>query len=239
MKLHNIHVHSTYSDGELEPEELIELAEREHLELLGISDHGFTSKLSSALNTKEAIQGYIADLSRLKEYGNGVELKLGLEIDFSIQTGYEPSKLPFDILNKLDYVLFEYVHKYTEIHGWKDRRSIEELLKIRHKLKIPVGLAHNDLQLNFDDEEIAELLSANDIFVEICQSEPLYNVGRNTRDGLDYYELFSPELLEEMEFYRVGVAVGTDVHSGISLSAFGDAYEFIKKHNLSFSKLVQ
>lgn len=45
MKKHNLHTHTTYSDGETTPEQLLDAAKQKGLEIVGISDHAFSTKL--------------------------------------------------------------------------------------------------------------------------------------------------------------------------------------------------
>ena len=115
--------------------------------------------------------------------------------------------------------------------------DISEIIKIRNKLNIPVGLAHNDIQQNYEgkEEQIANQLVHNDLFIELCQSE----AGRNTRCGLDYYHHFSQELIMELANKEVKVVVGTDSHTGASLADFNDVLTFIQKNNLQYHEMVQ
>ena len=251
MKRHNLHIHTTYSDGELSPEEIIDYAKRANLKIIGISDHAFSTKLDEEKQITNCLEDYLIHLKRLKESSNGIELKIGIEIDVSKCFGADPEELPFYILNRFDYVLFEYVDTENEQWGRVGRRDISEIIEIRNQLNIPVGLAHNDLQKNYAGREkyIAAILSKNDIFVELNQSEshPDTGLGRSTRDDSDYYHHFSDELIRQsarrfskwLPFVEnVKFVIGTDSHSGKSISNVDDAYQFIRKNNLSCHKLV-
>lgn len=179
-------------------------------------------------------------LKRVQETSKGIVLKIGIEIDVSKIYGTDPSKLPFDVLNGFDYILFEYVGTEYESWGQVGTRDISEVVRIRKKLRIPVGLAHNDIQQNYDEEEeqITTILADNDIFIELNQSKFGGVIGRNTRKGLDYYHHFSDELLEQLVKKDVRVVCGTDSHDCKNLGELEDVYRFVKENNLSYHSLV-
>ena len=116
-----------------------------------------------------------------------------------------------------------------------DGRDISGIVAVRDRFEIPVGLAHNDLQRNYQGMEakIARILSDNNIFLELCQSRR-----RNIREGLNYYRHFSPELIEALRGNGVKVAVGTDFHRGREIDDFEDAYSFAGENDLEFIDIV-
>jgi len=242
-KLHNMHTHTVYSDGELEPEQLIELAISKKLRILGISDHAFSKKLSEDHQITNKLEKYLKHLTKLKKTSKDIDLKIGIEIDVSKHYGINPSKLPFKILNRFDYILFEYIHTLFESWGEIGFRDTSEIFSIRNKLEIPVGLAHYDLEgrFGYNQKSLARIeeIAKNDIFIEINQSERNEKgIGRNTRDGLDYYKHFSEDLMIKLIKYDIKVVVGTDSHTGKSLSNLLKAYRFIKQNNLKYHPLV-
>jgi histidinol phosphatase-like PHP family hydrolase len=250
MRKHNLHTHTTYSDGDLSPEQLVESAKQSNLEIIGICDHAFSTKISENYQITSRLEQYLNHLKKLQQSSNGINLKIGVEIDVSETYGTKPSELPFDILNRFDYILFEYVNTENESWGRVGSRDISEIIEVRNRLKIPVGLAHNDLQKNYEgrEKEIAMILSKNNIFIELNQSEchPSREEGRNTREDSDYYQLFSDKLIEHLAkpkglpfIKNVKFVVGTDSHSGKNLDEVNDAYQFIKKNHLSYHDLVK
>ncbi|MFW9855975.1 MAG: hypothetical protein ACFFFG_13050 [Candidatus Thorarchaeota archaeon] len=174
--------------------------------------------------------------------GSGFQLKIGIEIDVSKRYGSNPKELPFSVLNDFDYILFEYVNTETEYWGTIGSRDIQELLDVRTELKVPIELTHNDLQNNFQGQEssIAEILSDYDIFLELNQSEwhPRRGVGRNTRDGLDYYLHFSQKLIQELLAHRVKVVIGTDSHTGESIAEINHVSQFINEYKFELYDFV-
>ena len=242
MKRHDIHTHTTYSDGILLPEDLVQQAKIKNLEILGICDHGFSKKLMENYQVTACLAKYLDHLRRIKSSLNELDLIIGVEIDVSKIYGINPGQLPFETLNEFDYILFEYVNTEKENWGKVGKRDISEIVDIRHELDIPVGLAHNDLQQNYNgkEKEIARILAQQDIFVEIQDSElhPQRGVGRNTREGLDYYIHFTRKLIQELIDNGVKIVCGTDSHTGKYLGKLDKAFQFAKENNLQFHELV-
>ncbi|MFW9779520.1 MAG: PHP domain-containing protein [Candidatus Heimdallarchaeota archaeon] len=245
MRKHNLQTHSTLSDGSLEPRRLVQLAQQKNLEILGITDHAFTDKLPPTHQITSSLIQYLEDLREVQESlseTSSFQLKIGIEIDVSKHYGINPMELPFSVLNGFDYILFEYVNTETEYWGTIGKRDIQDLLDIRTKLKVPIGLAHNDLQNNFQGEEtrIAKILSNYDIFLELNQSEwhPRRGAGRNTRDGQDYYLHFSQELIQELLTHRVKVVIGTDSHTGESIGEINQVTQFIEEYKFQLHEMV-
>ena len=52
-KLIDMHIHTTYSDGEKDPEEIIEMAEKNNIKTIAITDHGV---MFGAVNFYKACQ---------------------------------------------------------------------------------------------------------------------------------------------------------------------------------------
>jgi len=196
----------------LSPEELIdELAERDY-QVVGITDHGFTRTVRSVGDFM--LSKYAKHLRELQQKEKRLELKVGLEVDLSIDDGINPEDLPFDFLNQLDYVLFE--------AGGLERnslyRGVKPIAGIINKLSVPAGLAHYDINDIYLDpkslEEVIKLLSENNIFFEI-----------NTGHGIPYLSNHSIQLLK---MFEISFVIGTDLHGRRRLDENVDeAHRFI------------
>ncbi|MFX0151660.1 MAG: PHP domain-containing protein [Candidatus Hodarchaeota archaeon] len=234
-------MHSTYSDGILSPEEIVKVAKQFQLSKIGICDHGFSKKLPASKQISDRLEQYLLHLNDLKSSCE-IELLVGIEIDVSKYFGVDPIKLPFNTLNQFDYILFEYINTEFEYWGKVGSRDITEIINIRNQLTIPIGLAHNDLQQNFlgKESQITELLANEDIFLELNQSEKrqMQQIGRNSREGKDYYCHFSSKLLKLLKEFTVKVIIGTDSHSGSSINRISDVMDFIKSHQLCLHELA-
>lgn len=214
----NLHTHTVYSDGDYSPEQIVEAATRGHLTHIAITDHFETTKVNSLKTPK-----FKEYLDLMRELGNrypDIEVLAGVEIDTD-PGRCDLDNLPIDLLNRLDLVLFEYVQ--TE-RG----TTVEGLEPILSRLKVPCGLAHNDLEKNFggmSPTDLAEHLERYGLFVEINNAWPY------RRDGLPFYE-------GAKEHYaafrgRVRVSVGTDVHHTLSeVYNLELPYRFVRRHGL-------
>ena len=76
----DLHMHTTWSDGENTPEEMIEEAIRMGLETVGISDH--SSGDPCGMTLEQSVE-YRAEMARLKEkYAGKIRVLCGLERDY-------------------------------------------------------------------------------------------------------------------------------------------------------------
>ncbi|MHA1169974.1 MAG: PHP domain-containing protein [Candidatus Hodarchaeales archaeon] len=243
MKRHDLHVHSIFSDGKLSPAEIVDLAENKGLQTIGICDHAFSGKLPANMQVTSRLDEYLENLRLIQANKQVVTVKVGLEIDVSKNYGIDPAKIPCDVINSYDYVLFEYVNTEHEHWGRVGSRDIKEIVKIRDKIDIPVGLAHNDMSRNYHGREsdICYILSSNDIFIELQQSErnEITGKGRNTREGKDYYQHFSFKLIKEMVDNKVTVITGTDSHGGKSIGNIDEVIAFIEKYGLEINNVIR
>ena len=76
----DLHMHTTFSDGENTPEEMVLEAIRLGLDTVGISDHSSGDPCGMTLAQSA---GYRAEIARLKEkYAGRIRILCGLERDF-------------------------------------------------------------------------------------------------------------------------------------------------------------
>lgn len=91
--MYDSHVHSTFSDGKDSPEDIVLEAISRGLEVLGFSDHAYTSFDTSYCIKKEELCHYNEEIERLKvKYADKIIIKRGIEADrFSTQdlSGYD------------------------------------------------------------------------------------------------------------------------------------------------------
>ena len=199
MKRHNLHNHTTYSDGRLTLNDMSSLAQTEGISILGITDHVFTHKLPVCYQVTSRIPEYLDAIRNITSPPH-VQIMAGMEIDVSTNTGTSPAELPIHLLNQFDYLLFEYATLGSQTPPWF-HSDLYLLAACRSTFSVPVGLAHPDFQLISQgrEEETCKLLADADIFLDINQSEIYYPPdsytskgaepsGRNTRDGMDYYQ---------------------------------------------------
>jgi len=214
----NYHNHTTMSDGDLTPDELVGEAVEARLKEIGITDHYFTKKLPEKKVIKpDNIQNYLAAIDKLrKKYGKEINILAGLEID-ARKWNFELKNLPFDKFNKLDYVLFEYVDEEG------DSYSLKEVIGIRKNLKCEVGLAHSKVGRLIDkygSEKLVQMLVENDIFIDACGSVRNSNLvpyKNEDRPGVQrayslYIEGLGANFKEAARKYGLKFAPSSDTH---------------------------
>jgi histidinol phosphatase-like PHP family hydrolase len=212
----NLHTHTRFSDGDFRPDELISRAHSDGLTHLAITDHFSTVKVHSLQPFQ--LEEYKSLLRDLGKRHDGTRVLAGVEVDTN------PSRcdlwdLPFDEMNGLDLLLFEYVG--DEGWGGIDLEGFEEL---RSQFKTPCGLAHTDISRVFSQltpDELADALRSMKVFVEV-NTAFLYK-----REGRYYFEL-------AQDYYRkfrgrVRVSMGTDTHHTLSeVSNIRRGYRFLE-----------
>ncbi len=78
----DLHVHTTFSDGDNTPEEVINAAIEKGMKRIGISDHSYTFFDKRYCMKEEDIDRYFETISALKEkYKNKIEVLCGIEQD--------------------------------------------------------------------------------------------------------------------------------------------------------------
>jgi histidinol phosphatase-like PHP family hydrolase len=218
----NLHNHTKFSDGKYPPRTIIKAGIEAGLTHIAITDHFMTRKVDSIPYSELAdYHREITDLAN--EFQDSIRVLCGVEIDACRQrTDFD--KMPFEDLNNLDFVLFEYVQNDL----WNGM-PLWEMLGIRNKIACPVGLAHNDIGKNFSHskyEELIGVLESNRIFIELCPSlrhsklnRPLYN--------------FAEGFFANLQGSEVLVSIGTDTHANLrDVGNIADAQDFIKRFGL-------
>jgi len=233
----NYHLHTyEWSDGRDKAEEMVKEAIKAGLTEIGFTDHFSTEKVGKSVN-EGMIPDYIQMIKKLNEkYSDKIRILAGLEID---TTPFNPhmASLPFKELNKLDYVLFEYVEDYS-LRGC----TLDELLQIRKSLKCDVGLAHPNIKLNFshfDPKQLASLLKKNNIFLDTFSGDRgdeffcgLLIDEDNFRDDMETF-------LDELKKAGVEFAPSTDSHTFKDLGKAAIAEKLIEKHRLALKSFKQ
>ena len=80
MTLSDLHVHTTFCDGENTPEEMVLAAIERKMQRIGFSGHSYTSFDSSCCMTIEGTEEYKKEIRRLKEkYSDRIEILCGIE----------------------------------------------------------------------------------------------------------------------------------------------------------------
>ncbi len=200
----NLHTHTLYSDGDFTVEEVVRSAYQSGLTHVAITDHFETCKIVNPLKRMD-FETYLRDIRQVRERFSGkVEVLVGVEIDTNPER-CDLYELPWDLLNELDLVLFEYVE--DPLQGGI---SLNELRSLTRGLRVPFGLCHWDMDRIFprrDPEWLADKLREMRGFVEVSTSQ------HYARDGRFLFE--SSERFYRAFDKKVKLSIGTDMHHSL------------------------
>lgn len=204
-KIMDIHNHTTWSDGVHTTEEIIENAINNGVDIIGISDHFNTIKCNSISIPK--LHKYIEFLWKMKDkYKDKIKVLSGIEICMN-KEWCELNNLPYNILSKLDYVLFEYIDWFS------DSVTLKEIQYYTKRISCPKGLAHTNIFSLIDKYEIdnvIKLIKDNELFWELNVNEgyEYFDYIINNRNEVKIIELFNK--LKEND---IKISVGSDTHA--------------------------
>lgn len=167
MQSFDLHMHTTYCDGNSSAEEMILSAIEKGLSAVGISGHSFTPHDPSYCMSREGTLKYIEEIRALKEkYSDRITVLLGLEKDYYADT----DMTPYDYwLGSVHYLFTDQgSRKHDEIIGSdtsadrtaSDAAAITELARYRDWTDVdsePYDMRRFALMHGMDMMSVAEL----------------------------------------------------------------------------------
>lgn len=207
MDLHN---HTIWSDGADKADEIIKNAISHKVEVVGITDH-FCNDGRYSLGF-ENVKVYLNKIDWLKnKYNNEIKVLIGVEIAYSYLLR-NCKVLPYDTLNRLDYILLEdldYIPQTTDL------KDVSSLLIGFNCSK---GLAHTDLV------RLAEKFSNRGglayVLDFVKESELFWEINTESSHDIFFNILCSGKKDEKTEELMTGivnrkihVSVGSDTHA--------------------------
>jgi histidinol phosphatase-like PHP family hydrolase len=218
----NLHIHSTFSDGQYTPEALVLQAIKKGINVIGISDHYDTSKTMSI--SPGELKTYIEELNRIStRHKNRIRLMKGIEInslDLFIQKRELP---PSDLLEQLDFVLLEYISNIPR-YGI----PLMHAALLAQDVPVPAGLAHTDLDAAFPGltpGECVDKLVASGLFLELNEAYC------RTGETFPFFHHYRP-YLQTKNARLLRFSAGTDTHGAIIRPA-DDAVQFLSEFDLA------
>lgn len=227
----NLHNHTVFSDGRFTPARLIEEALAGGLSALGISDHFFTRKVfrgatldgwcATVLPNYLRVAAEVRQMEFVREGAIGADQPLrvwfGMEIDTcSARLGCELGQLPWTDLNRLDYLLLEYVGESD-----RDGLPLERLEEIRQWARVPIILAHPD------PDRWEETLPLGRVFDILRRCGVALELPGGTRNSWPWARR-EAGLLRDLP-----LTIGCDTHERLEdLCAIDRALEFLERHGL-------
>lgn len=218
----NLHTHTLHSDGDFTVEEIVRSAFQAGLTHVAITDHFETCKIINPLKRMD-FDRYLREIRAVgMMYEGRVNVLAGVEIDTNPQR-CDLYELPFDLLNRLDLVLFEYVED-----PWQGGVPLNELRSLVKDLDVPFGLCHWDMDRIFRERDpswLAGKLEEMGAFVEVPTSQHYARQGRFLYEHSErFYRAFDG---------RVKVSIGTDTHHSLGeVGNIGRGMEFLLSNGL-------
>lgn len=218
----NLHTHTLYSDGDFTVMEVVRSAFQAGLTHIAITDHFETCKIINPLKRMD-FDRYLRDIRAAQMmYEGRIEVLAGVEIDTNPER-CDLYELPFDLLNTLDLVLFEYVE--DPLQGGIPLNELRSLVK---DLDVPFGLCHWDMDRIFRERDpawLADRLSEMGAFVEVPTSQHYARQGRFLYEHSEsFYEAFKE---------KVKVSIGTDMHHSLAeVGNIGRGLDFLRSKGL-------
>jgi len=170
-KLIDMHTHTSFSDGELSPLELLEEAYKNNIKVLSITDH------DTILGLKNVMEEYH------KNWENFIELISGIELSAKSTTG-RMHILGYGIDIDNPYLN----NKLIEIRN----NSIYHIISLLHQLK-------KDYNIVFSTEDIQNLINANHNLnrVDLAKLCIKYNLAKSVKEAFNKYLIEADEKIKK------------------------------------------
>jgi len=220
----NLHIHSIYSDGRNNIEQIVKKALKTGLDYICITDHftnSWKADIIPNLNNLDKIKRYLGEISQFKEFlakeNKNLTLLKGVEIDLSSSEKYIINNIS---PNMFDLILFEYLESFEGIAFVK---KILEYWKKKNYNDFPlIGLAHFDPSFFIIRglDILLDFLKQYDIIIEFNSSYPQFYSRK--------HEIFYNKLKDS----GIKVSIGCDSHHISSLKDIESPYNMIEFYNL-------
>lgn len=219
----NLHNHTTFSDGRYTIPEVVAEAARAGLEGVGISDHFYTRKVFRRQEPERWLSSvwpdYLAEADRWRAAGSPqLKIWFGIELDTCLdRVGMALEELPWDGINRLDYLLAEYLGE-DEVGGM----PFEGLARLREWCRIPVIVAHPAIDLLEDSLRLGPL----------CDMVRRFGYGLEMPGGSRnpwYWARRDPGVLRDLF-----LTIGTDTHERLGdVGEIGKCLSFLEENGLT------
>ncbi len=119
----DLHMHSTWTDGEASIEEMAAAAKRRGLKYIAITDHSKRVTMVGGLDARRLRQQW-AEIDNLNQRLSGITVLKGIEVDILERGGLD---LPDDVLAEADWVVASVHYGHQQSREQITRRVIEAL----------------------------------------------------------------------------------------------------------------
>ncbi len=218
----NLHVHTQFSDGVFDIDELCEAhlkCESPRVAGIGLADHLFLTPSSREPanerdfqrifreETARYVQGVEAARSR---WAGRMQIFCGCEINWPLNRRWVESIR--ELLRGLDFVLFEFV----------DWNGLTTLASLARQWPCPIGLAHTDVAQAFPNTSLDQIVRT------MANARMFYEVNPKLAPLSRHDRWFA-----HVSRHRVRLSLGTDTHDDLgSIDEIGGLLAFVREHGL-------
>ena len=188
MQRFDLHMHTTYCDGNDSAEDMIKTAAGLGLETVGLSGHSFTPFDQSYCMSRRGTEEYIAEVRELRQkYAGKIRVLTGLELDYYADT----DTAPYDYLIGSVHYMFteEGRRKYEALPAQNEReqydRSAPELL-VKFKDWCPVDDGAEELT-RFAREQGISLIEEAELYYGTVAGV----IGKTDCDIIGHFDLIT------------------------------------------------
>lgn len=193
----DLHSHTEWSDGRNTMDQMVETANAQGLEYLGITDHSVSSTVANGLDQKRLL-AQIEHVRNLNEQIEGITLLAGSEVDIRPNGSLD---YPDDILAQLDIVIASIHSQFTLSEAAMTERMIAAIENPYVKIiGHPTGrLLGSRPMYPIDIDAVIHAAAENDTILEINASPSRLDLG--------------PEYVLKAKEAGVLMSINTDAHS--------------------------
>ncbi len=205
----DLHIHTTYSDGNMSPEEMVSFAIKKGYEYIAITEHSVSVKYARGLD-KEGLKRLWDEIDRLNEkYGEKIKVLKGTEVDILKDGSLD---YPEEILEKFDIVI-------AAIHQSFNYRTTERMIKaienpLVHIIAHPTGrlISRRKGYEDYDIDEVIEAAAENSKILELnAYPERLdldeLNLRKAKNKGIKIAINTDAHGITDMEYMKYGVGI--------------------------------
>jgi len=219
----DIHNHTKFSDGVFMPEEIVLNAINNGIDIVGISDHHKAFFMEQPYYRD--FKTYIEEISYLKKkYKDEIKILSGIELNLNFLYDIDENRIPYEELQKLDYVLLERVEGLSpnELPA-KYYVKFKDIGHIAKKIKAKIGLAHTDLlklakiysgnkSIEYGMDYVINTMKEYNIFWElnVQRQYKYFDYIINNRNDKNVALLF-----EKIKKHKIELIAGSDSHDYI------------------------
>lgn len=193
----DLHTHTEWSDGRNTMDQMVETANAQGLEYLGITDHSASSTVANGLDQKRLL-AQIQHVHQLNERIEGITLLAGSEVDIRPNGSLD---YPDDVLAQLDIVIASIHSQFTQSEAAMTERMIAAIENPYVKIiGHPTGrLLGSRPMYPIDVDAVIRAAAENDTVLEINASPSRLDLG--------------PEYVRKAKEAGVLMSINTDAHS--------------------------